>query len=76
MRTLRRQNDDVFSEEESYLDDRELADLCVFLLKSNDARRAVELTSDLREIIMRPIDMAAIEAEIKDLQPKRNDSGQ
>jgi DNA repair exonuclease SbcCD ATPase subunit/copper chaperone CopZ len=72
-RTLYRTNGDVYAEGEAYLDDPELADLFVFLLESNEARRAVELGNDLREIIMRPVDTAAIEAEIDELAVERND---
>jgi chromosome segregation ATPase len=72
-RTLNRTNGDVHVQGEAYLDNSELADLFVFLLESNEARRAVETASDLREIIMRPVDTQAIEAEIEKLQSERDD---
>jgi DNA repair exonuclease SbcCD ATPase subunit len=70
-RTLQRTNGDVTAEGKPYLEDPELADLFVFLLESNEARRAVELREDLREIIMRPVDTTAIESEIEELQAER-----
>ncbi|PSQ02705.1 chromosome segregation protein SMC [Halobacteriales archaeon QS_4_69_31] len=72
-RTLRRQNGGVYADGDPYLDDPELADLFVFLLESNEARRAVELTTDLQEIIMRPVDTEAIEAEIERLTSERDE---
>jgi len=72
-RTLSRTGGDMYAEGDAYLDTPELGDLFAFLLESNEARRAVELSQDLREIIMRPVDTAAIESEIEDLQAKRDD---
>jgi DNA repair exonuclease SbcCD ATPase subunit len=72
-RTLTRTNGGVHTEGNGYFDDPELADLFAFLLKSNDARRAVELTDNLREVIMRPVDTDTIEAEIDELQDERDD---
>jgi len=71
-RTLRRQNGTIQTGGDPYLEDPTLADLFVFLLESNEARRAVELGGDLRELIMRPVDTDAIEAEIRDLQDERD----
>jgi len=72
-RILTRANGGVYAEGDAYLDDLELADLFVFLLESNEARRAVELQEDLRELIMQPVDTVAIESEIEDLQAQRDD---
>jgi DNA repair exonuclease SbcCD ATPase subunit len=72
-RTLRRRNGEIHTSGDPYLDDPTLADLFVFLLESNESRRAVELGGDLREIIMRPVDTAAIEREITDLQEERDE---
>jgi chromosome segregation ATPase len=47
-----------------YLDDPALADLFAFLLESNEARRAVAASADLRDVIMRPVDTEEIQAEI------------
>ena len=72
-RTLRRRNGEIHTSGDPYLEDSTLADLFVFLLESNESRRAVELGGDLREIIMRPVDTAAIEDEIADLQDERDE---
>jgi DNA repair exonuclease SbcCD ATPase subunit len=72
-RNLVRQNGTVVTDGDPYLDDPELADLFVFLLESNEARRAVELTENLRELIMRPVDTAAIEDQIEEFQTERQE---
>jgi len=72
-RDLVRQNGTVVTDGDPYLDDSELADLFVFLLESNEARRAVELTENLRELIMRPVDTTAIEGQIDELQTERQE---
>jgi len=61
----------VVTNGEPYLDDPTLADLFAFLLESNEARRAVAASDDLRELIMRPIDTEAIQAEIDHLVEER-----
>ncbi len=72
-RHLRRRNGTVVTDGDPYLDDEvELADLFAFLLESNEARRAVERGDDLRELLMRPVDVDAIQAEIDDLLSERN----
>lgn len=72
-RHLFRENGTIRSDGEPYLDDPTLADLFAFLLESNDARQAVARNDDLREVIMRPVDTAAIEAEIEQLERRRDD---
>jgi chromosome segregation ATPase len=72
-RTLTRQNGDVVLGGDPYLDNPEVADLFAFLLEENEARRAVARGDDLREIIMRPIDTDAIQAEIEQLESKRRE---
>ncbi|MUW15449.1 chromosome segregation protein SMC [Halorubrum sp. CBA1125] len=64
-RTLKRRGNSIAFGGDPYLDDPELADLFAFLLENNEARRAVARGDDLREIIMRPIDTDAIDAEIE-----------
>lgn len=54
-----------------YLDDPEPADLFAFLLRSNEARRAVARDADLRERIMRPVDTDAIRERIRELREER-----
>ncbi|WP_123620492.1 archaea-specific SMC-related protein [Halorubrum sp. CSM-61] len=72
-RTLQRRGDSVAFGGDPYLDDPELADLFAFLLENNEARRAVARGDDLREIIMRPIDTDAIDAEIRECKRERDD---
>ncbi|CDK38561.1 kinetochore-Ndc80 subunit Spc25 [Halorubrum sp. AJ67] len=72
-RTLQRRGDSVAFGGDPYLDDPELADLFAFLLEDNEARRAVARGDDLREIIMRPIDTDAIDAEIRECQRERDE---
>jgi peptidoglycan hydrolase CwlO-like protein len=72
-RTLRRRGDSVSYGGDPYLDDPELADLFAFLLEDNEARRAVARGDDLREIIMRPIDTDAIDAEIRECKRERDE---
>jgi len=67
-RTFERRNGNVVMGGNPYLDDPadvEVADLFAFLLESNEARRGVVTDADLREVIMRPVDTAAIEQEIE-----------
>jgi DNA repair exonuclease SbcCD ATPase subunit len=71
-RELRRRGETVVTDGEPYLDDPELADLFAFLLESNEARRAVALEQNLRDIMLRPVDTAAIEAEIRQLKQERS----
>ena len=70
-RTLTRQNGTVVASGDPYLADPELADLFAFLLESNEARRAVARGDDLRDLIMRPIDTDAIQAEIEQLRDEK-----
>lgn len=72
-RTLQRRGDSVTFGGDPFLDDPELADLFAFLLENNEARQAVARGDDLREIIMRPIDTDAIDAEIQECKRKRDD---
>jgi DNA repair exonuclease SbcCD ATPase subunit len=72
-RTLERRNGTVVFDGDPYLEDTEAADLFGFLLESNEARQAVARDDDLREVIMRPVDTAAIQTEIEQLEAeKRN----
>lgn len=63
-RHLRRQDDTVAFDGEPYLDDAEVADLFAFLLGTNEARQAVTQSAELRELVMRPVDTDAIQADI------------
>ena len=70
-RTLTRQNGTVVDGGDPYLDDPELADLFAFLLESNEARRTVTTDGNLRDLIMRPVDLEEIKAEISTLEGDR-----
>ncbi len=72
VRTFTRTNGAVTTGGDPYLDDPELADLFAFLLESNEARRSVARGADLRELIMRPVDTASIQAEIRELERERS----
>ncbi len=70
-RELTRTNSDIAFAGNPYLDDPQLADLFAFLLESNPARRAVVRDDDLRELILRPVDVEEIEARISQLQAEK-----
>ncbi|MFC6823403.1 archaea-specific SMC-related protein [Halopelagius fulvigenes] len=70
-RTLKRRGDTVVTEGDPYLEDSTLADLFAFLLETNEARQAVARGDDLRELIMRPIDTDAIQAEVEQLETEK-----
>ncbi|MFC6906649.1 archaea-specific SMC-related protein [Halalkalicoccus tibetensis] len=70
-RTLTRTDGGVAFAGDPYLDDPQLADLFAFLLESNPARRAVVRDDDLRELILRPVDVDAIEARISQFQAEK-----
>lgn len=72
-RTLSRRNGTIVSDGEPFLDDPELGDLFAFLLEMNEARQAVARGDDLHELIMRPVDTDAIQAEISQLQSEKRD---
>jgi len=71
-RALTRTGAGISSEGNPYLDDPEIADLFAFLLKSNEARRAVQSSVDLRKLIMRPVDTDEIQNEIERCQRERD----
>jgi len=72
-RTLRRVGDGIQFEGEAYLDDPEVADLFAFLLETNDARQAAARDDQLRDVIMRPVDVEAIRSEIRRLEEEKGD---
>ena len=71
-RQLSRAGDKVQFGGEAYLDNPDVADLFAFLLETNEARRAVISGDDLRELIMRPVDTDAIEADIRRLEDEKD----
>ncbi|QIO24422.1 hypothetical protein [Haloarcula sp. JP-L23] len=50
------------------LDDPEVADLFAFLLETNEARQSIARGDDLRESIMRPVDIDDIKNRIRELE--------
>lgn len=72
-RTLSRTNGRVSYGGEPYLEDAEMADLFAFLTETNEARLAIPRGDDLRDIIMRPVDTAAIQAEIRELEQEKHE---
>ncbi|WP_336363538.1 archaea-specific SMC-related protein [Halalkalicoccus salilacus] len=70
-RELTRTNGGVAFAGNPYLEDPQVADLFAFLLESNPARRAVVRDEDLRELILRPVDVDEIEARISQLQAEK-----
>lgn len=56
-----------------YTDDPELVDTFVALFADSPARRAVEDGDSLREILMRPVDTAEIQARIDELKRERSE---
>jgi DNA repair exonuclease SbcCD ATPase subunit len=71
-RRLTRQSGSIITSGHPYLDDSDVADLFAFLLESNEARRSIVKSADLRDIIMRPIDTEEIRAEIERLERERD----
>ena len=70
-RELTRTNSGIAFAGNPYLEDSQVADLFAFLLESNPARRAVLRDEDLREFILRPVDVDEIEARISQLQAEK-----
>jgi len=60
-------------EGDPYTDDQVLLDLFVLLFRDNECRRAAEAGRDLREIIMRPVDLEDLQTEIASLQDRRDE---
>jgi len=72
-RRLTRRNGSVVLEGTPYLEDPIVADLFAFLLENNSIRRAVERGADLRDRLLDPIDVDAIEEEIEGLENERDE---
>ncbi|MFB6133663.1 MAG: archaea-specific SMC-related protein, partial [Halanaeroarchaeum sp.] len=72
-RTLERRNGRVKLGGEPYDTDGEIGDLFAYLLEDNEARRAVVLSDDLRDIVMRPVDAEAIRTEIEELRREKDE---
>ncbi|MDF9748485.1 archaea-specific SMC-related protein [Natrinema salsiterrestre] len=72
-RRLERRAETIATDGDPYLEDPEHADLFAFLLESNEARQAVARGDDLRELIMRPVDTAAIKTEIEQYEQQKRE---
>ena len=72
-RSLTRAGDGVSFEGDAFLEDPEVADLFAFLLETNDARQAAARGEQLRDVIMRPVDVDAIRSEIRRLEEEKGD---
>lgn len=73
LRRLIRENGGVRVEGEPYTSDETLVDLFACLLESNPARRAVERGGDLQQLIMQPVDIDALQTQIRDLEDERRE---
>jgi len=72
-RTVRRQNGQLVTNGDPYLEDTTIVDLFAFLLESNEARRAVARGDELRDLIMHPVDTDQIDRHISQYQEERSD---
>ncbi|WP_254271003.1 archaea-specific SMC-related protein [Haloarcula marina] len=73
-RTLTRAGTETVEKNGSgYLEDPSVADLFSFLLETNEARQAVAVGDDLRELIMRPVDTDEITAEIERVEREKGE---
>ncbi|MBB6646215.1 archaea-specific SMC-related protein [Halobellus ruber] len=72
-RRLSRAGEGITYEGDAYLEDPEVADLFAFLLETNDARQAAAREEELRDVIMRPVDIDAIRAEIRRLESEKGE---
>lgn len=70
-RTYTRSSTPVSVEGSPYTANEELVDSFVTLLEDNPARRAVERGEDLHDVIMEPVDTAAIERRIRNMKDKK-----
>jgi predicted nucleic acid-binding Zn-ribbon protein len=72
-RTYTRTGSGVSTGGEPFSDAPELVDRFVSLFGDNDVRRAVTGGDDLHDLVMGPVDTAAIERRIRDLQAEREE---
>ncbi len=70
-RSLTQADDQITFAGDSYLNEPEVADLFAFLLESNEARQAVSRGDELREVIMRPVDVDEIKSRIRELESEK-----
>lgn len=72
-RTFERRDGTVVTGGDPLLDDSEAADLFAFLLATSEARSAAVRGEDLREVLLRPVDVDELEAEIGSLVDEREE---
>ncbi|MFB6073772.1 MAG: archaea-specific SMC-related protein [Haloarculaceae archaeon] len=72
-RELERRNDRVVTSGDPYLEDPQEAELFAFLLELNDARQGVARDENLRDLVVEPIDTAAIRTEIERLVEEKRE---
>jgi DNA repair exonuclease SbcCD ATPase subunit len=72
-RVLHRENGDIATDGDPYLEEPELAELYAVLLESNEIRRAIRHGGDLRDLLMRPVDPDEIGDRIADLVADRRE---
>ncbi|WP_135364026.1 archaea-specific SMC-related protein [Halosimplex halophilum] len=70
-RHLERTDGGVVASGDPYLDDPVPAETYAVLLEDNDVRRAVRAGGDLADVVMRPVDTDAVEAEIERLTAEK-----
>lgn len=70
-RQFNRENGTVTIDGDPYTDDETLVNLFACLLESNPARQAVEHGDDLRELIMRPVDVETIQEQVHEFTNER-----
>jgi len=73
-REIRQVDDSLVFEGTAVVDaeHRDLAELFAFLFERNRAREAIRQGSDLRRVVMEPVDTDAIQADIERLQNRRS----
>ncbi|WP_254824556.1 archaea-specific SMC-related protein [Haloglomus halophilum] len=72
-RSYRRTGSGVVASGEPFTDSEALVDLFVSLFEDNEVRRTVARGKNLHDVVMRPVDTAAIERRIRELQTEREE---
>lgn len=72
-RTLSRTSSGITYFGDPYMEDAKVADQFAFLTETNKARLAIPRGDNLRDIIMQPVDTAAIQAEIRELEQEKHE---
>lgn len=72
-RELHRENESVRYSGDPFTDQGAVVDLFACLFETNAVRQAALRGADLRELVMRPVDVAQVREEIRSLQAERDD---